>query len=103
MQGENNGRTVAIYTKGDGYMVEVDYGKNYQPSQLEFDTYEDALIRYNSIMDEPKMYKWLKDDDYDDTWYCSNCKAVLEAEDVYNHNYYYCYHCGKKMQNPILR
>ena len=29
-----------------------------------------------------------------DCWECSNCHAVLERDDIGNHNYYFCYHCG---------
>lgn len=29
--------------------------------------------------------------------YCSECGAVMEKHEHINHNLYYCYHCGAKM------
>ena len=34
-----------------------------------------------------------------DCWECSECHAVLEIDDIVQHNYYYCYHCGANMMN----
>lgn len=28
---------------------------------------------------------------------CSNCGAIVEEDEWFNHNWYYCYHCGAKM------
>lgn len=41
---------------------------------------------------------WVVDDEGD--WHCSNCKAIVEADEQCRHNWFYCYHCGKKMYNP---
>lgn len=32
--------------------------------------------------------------------HCTNCGAIIEKEEINNHNWYYCYHCGYKMINP---
>lgn len=32
-----------------------------------------------------------------DCWECSECHAYLDNDDICNHNFYYCYHCGAKM------
>ena len=29
---------------------------------------------------------------------CSNCGAIVEEDEWFNHNWYYCYHCGAKME-----
>ena len=29
---------------------------------------------------------------------CSNCGAIVEEDEWLNHNWYYCYHCGAKME-----
>ena len=31
-------------------------------------------------------------------WHCSNCGAVVEKDEQINHNWYFCYHCGKRME-----
>ena len=28
---------------------------------------------------------------------CSNCGAIVEEDEWFNHNWYYCYHCRAKM------
>ena len=28
---------------------------------------------------------------------CSNCGAIVEEDEWFNHNWYYCYHCGARM------
>ena len=45
---------------------------------------------------EQKKGKW-KRRKYQDCWECSECHAVLEDDDIKNHNFYYCYHCGANM------
>lgn len=46
---------------------------------------------------ERKKGKWVwrKDRDCHE---CSECKAVLEEDDIKSHNFYYCYHCGADMR-----
>lgn len=34
-----------------------------------------------------------------DCWECSQCHAVLENDDLWMHNFYFCYHCGANMMN----
>lgn len=29
---------------------------------------------------------------------CSNCGAIVEEDEWFNHNWYYCYHCGARMK-----
>ena len=29
---------------------------------------------------------------------CSNCGAIVEEDEWFNHNWYYCYHCGAKLE-----
>lgn len=43
------------------------------------------------------MAIWRWNDD-EQAWFCSNCKACLEKEDVQRHYFEYCYHCGKHMK-----
>jgi hypothetical protein len=48
--------------------------------------------------------KWVKFDyvcDGHPTYYCSNCRAVLEDYMYRYNNFYHCYHCGAKMKNPF--
>lgn len=48
--------------------------------------------------------KWEKFDYTDDghpAYYCSNCHAVLEDYMYQWNNFYHCYHCGAKMDNPF--
>lgn len=49
--------------------------------------------------EEPERKKgkwvWRKDRDCHE---CSECKAVLEEDDIKTHNFYYCYHCGADMR-----
>lgn len=35
----------------------------------------------------------------DDCWECSKCHAVLEWDDLGQHNFYFCYHCGADMRD----
>ena len=46
---------------------------------------------------EHKKGKWVRRKDRD-CHECSECKAVLEEDDIKNHNFYYCYHCGADMR-----
>ena len=102
MEESANGRTVAIYGYGSGYLVEVDYGKPYTPSRLLFDSFEEAYLRYadavNGAKGKTDKSEWVHDEMGD--WHCSNCKAIVEADEQGRHNWFYCYHCGKKMCNP---
>ena len=40
-----------------------------------------------------KWVDWCNDGD----WHCSNCCAIVEKEEQSSHNWYYCYHCGARM------
>lgn len=45
--------------------------------------------------------KW--QDTYNDgDMHCTNCGAIVEKDEQLNHNWYYCYHCGAKMENPFM-
>lgn len=33
--------------------------------------------------------------------YCSECGAVMERDEHVNHNLYYCYHCGARMDGGV--
>lgn len=45
--------------------------------------------------------KW--QDTYNDgDMHCTNCGAIVEKDEQINHNWYYCYHCGAKMENPFM-
>lgn len=45
-----------------------------------------------------KRGKWLFDE-FDGSAQCSECMAVVEADEWENHNWYFCYHCGARMEN----
>ena len=32
---------------------------------------------------------------------CSNCGAIVEEDEWFNHNWYFCYHCGANMNNAL--
>ena len=38
---------------------------------------------------------WLKDEEGD--YHCSECKAIVEADEKTRHYWAYCYHCGALM------
>ena len=45
---------------------------------------------------EVKHGKWI--DRYNDgDWHCSICGAIVEKEEQTYRNWYWCYHCGAKM------
>ena len=56
------------------------------------------LSLYPSADPERKKGKWQRRKK-EDCWECSECHAVLEIDDIVQHNYYYCYHCGANMMN----
>lgn len=45
---------------------------------------------------ERKKGKWIGR--WDDAFECSECHAVIEGDEVYWRNNYFCYHCGAKME-----
>lgn len=48
-----------------------------------------------SLVDKEAMWE----DKYNDgDWHCSNCGAIVEKDEQGRHNWYYCYHCGAKME-----
>ena len=50
---------------------------------------------------DEKTARW--EDTYKDgDWHCSNCGAIVEKDEQINHSWYYCYHCGAKMENPFI-
>ena len=66
------------------------------------DDYEYVLVtdldRAPTIEAEPvRKAKW--EDKYNDgDWHCTSCGAIVEKEEQTWHNWYYCYHCGAKME-----
>lgn len=42
--------------------------------------------------------KWIGREGKDDCLECSECHAVIESNEVYWRNNYYCYHCGADMR-----
>ena len=42
--------------------------------------------------------RWISRDGKDDCFECSECHAVLEGDEVYWRNNYFCYHCGADMR-----
>lgn len=54
------------------------------------------IIRFPSAEPERKKGKWQRRKD-EDCWECSECHAYLDNDDICNHNFYYCYHCGAEM------
>ena len=48
------------------------------------------------ISDNATNGEWV--DQYNDgNWHCSKCGAIVEKDEQINHNWYFCYHCGTKM------
>ena len=45
-----------------------------------------------------KKGKWISRDGKDDCFECSECHAVIEGNEVYWRNNYFCYHCGADMR-----
>lgn len=50
-----------------------------------------------TIEAEPVRHGYWIDKFGDGDLYCSECDAVMEKHEHINHNLYYCYHCGAKM------
>ena len=53
-----------------------------------------------SAQPERKTGRWISRDGRDDCVECSECHAVLEGDEVYWRNNYFCYHCGADMRTP---
>lgn len=52
---------------------------------------------YDKVMRNlPKHGRW--EDKYNDgNWHCSRCGAIIEKNEQDLHNWYWCYHCGARM------
>lgn len=59
------------------------------------------LVALPSVNPQPKTAYWEHSDrEHPEDWHCSNCGAIVEKDEQHWHNWYYCYHCGKKMLEP---
>lgn len=58
----------------------------------------DELQLLPSAEQERKNGKWQRRKGAD-CWECSECHAVLERDDLGQHNFYFCYHCGADMRD----
>ena len=48
--------------------------------------------------EERKKGKWISRVGREDCYECSECHAVIEGNEVYWRNNYFCYHCGADMR-----
>lgn len=46
---------------------------------------------------EPIRHGHWEDKYKDGDWHCSVCGAIVEKDEQKRHNWYWCYHCGAKM------
>ena len=51
-----------------------------------------------TIEPERKTGMWIAREGKDDCFECSECHAVIEGNEVYWRNNYFCYHCGADMR-----
>ena len=49
-------------------------------------------------IEERKKGKWISRVGREDCYECSECHAVIEGNEVYWRNNYFCYHCGADMR-----
>ena len=65
-----------------------------------FDSEKEAAVAWNrrSGEQERKKGKWLGREVDDDSFECSECHAVIEGNEVYWRNNYFCYQCGADMR-----
>lgn len=61
------------------------------------ESYRPDMSKLEIIEAEPVRHGYWIDKLGDGDLYCSECGAVLEKHEHINHNLYYCYHCGAKM------
>ena len=62
----------------------------------------EAIANGTPIPDNATNGEWV--DQYNDgNWHCSKCGAIVEKDEQTNHNWYFCYHCGKKMNAPYQK
>ena len=54
------------------------------------------IMNLPSAEPERKMGKWMARND--DCFECSECHAVIEGDELYWRNNYFCYHCGADMR-----
>lgn len=47
-----------------------------------------------------KLARW-EDTYHDGDLHCSCCGAIIEKDEPYR-NWYYCYHCGSRIENPFV-
>jgi hypothetical protein len=67
---------------------------------------EEMCIRFvvaNAPTIEPKRKtgKWISNG-REDCYECSECHAVIEGDEVYWRNNYFCYHCGADMRGEEM-
>lgn len=58
---------------------------------------EEEIKALPSAQPERPKGKWIIRDGREDCYECSECHAVIEGDEVYWRNNYFCYHCGAKM------
>ena len=58
-------------------------------------SYERTLAKLQKAIPEERHGKWIGRGD--DACECSECHAVIEGDEVYWRNNYFCYHCGARM------
>ena len=63
------------------------------------DRHYEALQMAIKALEEPKRKKgkWISNG-REDCYECSECHAVIEGDEVYWRNNYFCYHCGADMR-----
>lgn len=84
-----------LFCRSVGYVSEMVH-KRHENCPLSEERAADAIEK---LM--PKTARW--EDTYKDgDWHCSNCGAIVEKDEQINHNWYCCYHCGAKMENPFM-
>lgn len=68
--------------------LEFAYNNGYKQGQA------DALAQANKKNPDSEWKDIYGDGDV----HCTNCKAIIEQNEPHR-NYYFCYHCGRKMKN----
>ena len=93
-------RKYAIYELRD-LIIEPDISDD----EIKIEGYNEGLEAAISLLSvlssaelKQKKGKWQRRKG-EDCWECSECHAVLENDDIANHNFYYCYHCGVDMMD----
>lgn len=58
----------------------------------------DDIKQIPSAQQDRKRGRWISRDGEEDCCECSECHAVIEGDEVYWRNNYFCYHCGADMR-----